>query len=477
MKKFLSVEWLAVLAGICIIGYILFARPFIGVADNGDFLRVMGTAGLNYGVPNESYGDRFFGYAHQYFAYDHFFQLLYISTQIIVVAVARLIGYAVHPSSFDIRVLGALYSLLLLAATYIIVRHNKYKSTLVGSVLAVCLLFMFYDVGYIAYFNSLYGEPVSLVFMLLSTGFGLCLLNQEKPSKLVLWLFFISVFFLTGSKIQNAPVGILFALLGLRFMALRNNLSWRRLTIGLAASICIISVVMYTAAPKELKNINLYQTVFYGILNDSPDVKGDLEELGLPDHLSVLAGTNYFQTDTAIKQDAPEMKPDFYDRISHTDIFLFYFKHPARLVDKMEYAANNSMSIRPYYLGSYLKQENLPSGTLALSYSGWSQFKNTHMPRSLLSIALFYAAYYAAAIWEYIRRRDRNSRIRTELMMLIGLAGIIGFMVPILGDGQADIGKHLFLFNVCYDMMLVVSVVWLVYQLVNLRSLRASVDR
>jgi len=60
MKKFLSVEWLALLAGICIIGYILFARPFIGVADNGDFLRVMGTAGLNYGVPDESYGDRFF---------------------------------------------------------------------------------------------------------------------------------------------------------------------------------------------------------------------------------------------------------------------------------------------------------------------------------------------------------------------------------------------------------------------------------
>ncbi|GAA0376203.1 hypothetical protein [Paenibacillus motobuensis] len=477
MKKFLSVEWLAVLAGICIIGYILFAKPFIGVADNGDFLRVMGTAGLNYGVPDESYGDRFFGYAHQYFAYDHFFRLFYISTQIIIVAVARLIGYAVHPSSFDIRVLGALYSLLLLTATYIIIRHNKYKSALVGAVLAVCLLFMFYDVGYIAYFNSLYGEPVSLVFMLLAAGFGLCLLNQEKPSKLVLWLFFISVFFLTGSKIQNAPVGILFALLGLRFMSLRNNLSWRRLTIGLAASICIISIVMYTAAPKELKNINLYQTVFYGILNDSPDVKGDLEELGLPDHLSVLAGTNYFQTDTSIKQDAPEMKPDFYDRVSHTDIFLFYFKHPARLIDKMEYAANNSMSIRPYYLGSYLKQENLPLGSLAFSYSGWSQFKNNHMPRSLLSIALFYAAYYAAAIWEYIRRRDRNSRIRTELMMVIGLAGIIGFMVPILGDGQADIGKHLFLFNVCYDMMLVISVVWLVYQLVNLREKNQRVDR
>ncbi|HEY4392116.1 MAG TPA: hypothetical protein VGN02_12290, partial [Paenibacillus sp.] len=169
------------------------------------------------------------------------------------------------------------------------------------------------------------------------------------------------------------------------------------------------------------------------------------------------------------------MKPDFYDRISHMDVLLFYFKHPSRLIGKMEFAANNSMSIRPYYLGNYLKQENKPSGAVAYSYSGWSQFKNTHMPKSLLFIALFYATYYIVAMFEYIRRRDRVSRIRTELMMLIGLVGIVGFLLPILGDGQADIGKHLFLFNVCFDMMLVVSVIWLVYQLVHLKIFRSGV--
>lgn len=370
--------------------------------------------------------------------------------------------------------MGALFSILLLAATFILVRHNKYKSTIVGIVLAICLLLVFYDVAYVAYFNSLFGEPVSLVFMLLSVGLALWLLNQEEPSKKVLWMYFIAVFFLTCSKIQNAPVGILFALLGLRFMTLRYDLSWRRLTMWLSVSIFVISVVMYIAAPKDLKNINLYQTFFYGILNGSPDVQGDLKELGLPEHLSVLAGTNYFQTDTAIKQDAPSMKEDFYDRVSHKDVLLFYLKHPSRLISKMEFAANNSMSIRPYYLGSYVKQENKPSGALAYTYSAYSEFKNKHMPKSLLFITLFYVVYYGVAIFEYIRRWDRHSRIRTELMMLIGLVGIIGFMVPIMGDGQADIGKHLFLFNVCFDMMLVVAVVWLAYQLVNLRIFRRS---
>ncbi|MEF3303137.1 glycan biosynthesis hexose transferase WsfD [Paenibacillus sp. GYB003] len=473
MRKMIRAEWFAVLAGLSILVYSLFTEPFIGVADNGDFLRVMGTVGLNYGLPDESYEDRFFGYAHRYFSYDRFFQGFYPSTQIILVAAARLIGSVRDPSSFDIRVLGALFSVLLLAATYIIVRYNTYKSSAVGVALAICMLFVFFDIGYAAYFNSLFGEPVSFVFLLLSAGFGLCLLNREKPSRTIIWLYFVSVFFLACSKIQNAPAGILFAALGLRFMTLRHEPNWRRLTIGLSASIAVVSVVMYAAAPKGLKNINLYQTVFYGILHGSPDIDGDLKELGLPSHLSVLAGTNYFQTDTAIKQDAPSMKPDFYDRVSHRDILLFYVKHPSRLIDKMEFAASNSMSIRPYYLGNYLKQENKPSGAMAYGYSVWSEFKHTQMPRSLLFISAFYAIYYAVAIFEYIRRRDRISRIRTELMMLIGLVGAIGFLMPILGDGQADIGKHLFLFNVCFDMMLVVSVIWLVYQLAHW-SARAS---
>ncbi|MNP80030.1 hypothetical protein D3C76_1779990 [compost metagenome] len=49
--------------------------------------------------------------------------------------------------------------------------------------------------------------------------------------------------------------------------------------------------------------------------------------------------------------------------------------------------------------------------------------------------------------------------------MLLGLIGIFSFLVPILGDGRADIGKHLFLFNVSFDMMAVVMFAWVVRKL------------
>ncbi|MNL77763.1 hypothetical protein D3C87_2040060 [compost metagenome] len=52
--------------------------------------------------------------------------------------------------------------------------------------------------------------------------------------------------------------------------------------------------------------------------------------------------------------------------------------------------------------------------------------------------------------------------------MLLGLIGLFSFLVPIMGDGRADIGKHLFLFNVSFDMMAVVMFGWLVHKLVRL---------
>ncbi|WP_238652240.1 hypothetical protein [Paenibacillus piscarius] len=466
MRQRFKAEYLIALAGSVLIIYLLFTGPFRGVADNGDFLRMMNTIGLNYLDAAESYADRFFSFSHSGFAYDDLFRGFYPSSQILVVLVPRLIAGLVHGSYFDIRILAAVYGLLLLAATWLIVKVGAKASYVTGLLLGAAVLFVFYDIGYLAYFNSLFGEPVSMVFMLLTFALGLRLVSQERPTPRSLVLFFVAVLFLVCSKIQNAPVGLAFALIFLRLRMLNGTGNWRKLALTLAVSTALVSVIMYAAAPKELKHINLYQTVFFGILNESPDVRGDLRDLGLPERLEVLAGTNYFQGDTAIKQDDPSLIPDFYDRVSHKDVLFFYLKHPVRLLDNMKYAAENSMSIRPYYLGSYEKSEGKQPGAVAGIYSGWSELKNKHLPHSLGFLAIFYLVYYAGVLYQYFRSKETAGRIAGELMMLLGLIGLFSFLVPILGDGRADIGKHLFLFNVSFDMMAVAMFGWAVHKLV-----------
>ncbi|WP_340397360.1 hypothetical protein NST50_27740 [Paenibacillus sp. FSL E2-0202] len=468
MKKFWKPEYLVGLAGCGIIIYLLFVGPFIGVADNGDFLRMMNTIGLNYYDTGASYADQFFNFSHSSFAYENLFRGFYPSSQIFIVLMPRLIGGLIHGSFFDVRLLGAVYGLLLLAATWLLVKYNARGSYVTGLLLGAAILFVFYDIGYVAYFNSLFGEPVSMVFMLLTFALGLRLTSQEKPTTKGLTLFFIAILFLVTSKIQNAPIGIAFALIFLRFMMLDGEGKWRKLALRFSIAIFLVSIVLYVAAPKDLKHINLYQTVFFGILNESPDVKGDLQDLGLPERLEVLAGTNYFQTDTVIKQDDPSLVPDFYDRVSHKDVLFFYLKHPDRLIDNMKYAASNSMAIRPYYLGNYEKSENKPAGALSYTYSAWSQFKNKHIPHTLGFLSIFYLVYFAGALFQYFRSRDIRGKVAGELLMLLGLIGIFSFLVPILGDGRADIGKHLFLFNVCFDMMVVVMFGWIIHKLTGI---------
>ncbi|MFD2115320.1 hypothetical protein ACFSTH_09975 [Paenibacillus yanchengensis] len=456
-------EWLFVIVGTIVLGSILFTKLFVGVADNGDFLRIMGTIGLNYSDLQQSYEAQFFQYAHRYFAYDHFFRGFYFSSHIIIVAVARLIGYVVSSSLFDIRVLAVLYSLLLLAAGWLILFALQSVHRLVRISVAILLLFVFFDSAYTAYFNSLFGEPVSLLFFLLTIGFGLLVtqVTQLNRKKTVLILLFVSILFFVGSKTQNAPIGIAFSILALRYATLHRDGNWRRLAYMLSAITLLGSMAIYSFAPKEFKQINLYQTVFFGILNGSTDVKTDLQTLGLPEHLHVLAGTNYFEANTVIKQTDPSLQADFYDHISHGSVIKYYITHPMRLLEKAQVAAEHSMTIRPYYLGSYEQQVGKAPGAVAYRYSGWSEFKHQYMPRQLLFVLSIFAVYFLIVAYQWWKNRQYDTKMVWELFAIIGLTGCFSFLIPVIGDGHADLSKHMFMFNVVFDVMLVVIVGWL----------------
>lgn len=224
----ISVEVLSVLAGILLIVVVLWRPVFIGVADNGDFLRIMNTAGLQYYDASESYEDRFFSYSHERFAYDAPLRGFYPSSQVLVVWLARTIASIINGNYFNIRILGAIYTLLLLSALWLLVKYNKPQTPALGLAIGGVLLFVFFDMGYLAYFHSLYGEPVSMLGLLLAFALGLRLLRRSVPDRTGIVLLFLAVLFLILAKIQNAPLGLLFTLIFLR-------LAWLYKDTGLGA--------------------------------------------------------------------------------------------------------------------------------------------------------------------------------------------------------------------------------------------------
>ncbi|MFC0211783.1 hypothetical protein ACFFK0_04825 [Paenibacillus chartarius] len=448
-------------AAFAVFVYVCLIRPIVGIADNGDFLRIMSSTGLDdlqRDLPRE---ERYFSYFIREFQLTNLGLGGYISTQVPLVLLATGLNRLFYSTTvFDIRFLAAVYMVLLLAAFAIVLRSQRQLPVLVRVLLAVLLVVVFTDVGYIGYFNSLFGEPVSYVFLLLTVALALALSSAGRPSRKLLLAFFVSAVWLTCSKIQNAPIGVLIALLGLRFVPLRPDAAWRRLVLACSAVLALGSMAMYVLAPKQLKDINMYQTVFYGVIKDSQSPERDLEELGLPAELAVLAGTNYFTKDTAIPQQDPRLKEMFYDRISHGKVALFYARHPLRLLGKLEVAAENGMTIRPYYLGTYEKREGMPAGAVSEKFGYWSEWKRSVLPNTLWFLLPFSALYYAVLWREWRRAASAARRVCCETFALIGLIGAVSFVIPVVGDGLADLAKHLFLYNVCFDIMFVSGVLW-----------------
>lgn len=475
------IAWIAVLASLGLALWLLMLPPFIGVADNGDFSRLMRITGFRYLDPNESYEDRYFGFAHQYFGYKSNWGSSYVTTQILLLAVIGWIARIFNSEIFDIRWFGAVYSALFAAAVYLLIRHTpaipgrKTATAVIGAAAAVILLFIFGDIGYLAYFQSFYGEPYAFIGMLLLAASAFALAASERPSGRLLALFVAAGVAVATSKIQNAPLGFAFALLAWRLYALREDRKWHKQVLTGIVVLLACSVLMITAAPSGLKHINLYQSIFYGVLKDTPDLERDLKELGIPEKYAVLAGTNYFQKDTAIPQNDPVLREEVLEKLGHKEIVLYYLRHPGRFVEKLEKAAENGVFIRPYYLGNYDQSSGMPRGAISHSFSGWSDWKVRHLPNTLGWFAGYFAVYFAGLIVWRLRTSSGRMKLVLETMAAIGLAAVFSAVVPIVGDGEADLGKHLFMFNVCFDMMVVSAAAALAYGMVRgLARIRVS---
>jgi hypothetical protein len=475
-----GIAWIAGIAtGLLVIGLIM-VPPVIGVADNGDFGRVLTVSGLRVLHPELSYDELYFNYAYSRFGYGAHMAGGYVSTHVILIALAGWIGRLVNGEVFDIRVLGAGYAALFAMAVALLVRHLPSASSRKGTFMltagsAVVILFVFGDIGYTAYFQSFFGEPYAYIAMLLMLAAALSLSAAAEPNGKLLALFAAAAIAVATSKIQNAPLGFAFALLAWRMTGLRSDRRWQRQVWTVVGVLIVISALMIVVAPNRLKHTNLYQSIFYGVLKDSPNVARDMKELGIPDKYAALAGTNYFQKDTVIPQSDPVLHREVLERLSHRDIVAYYLRHPSRFVQKLDKAAANAMYIRPAYLGNYDPSAGKPPRTLSDTFNGWSRFKTETMPRRAWMYVALFLAYCAALAWIWAKAASRRIRLGAETLFVVALAGIFSWIIPLIGDGEADLGKHLFMFNVCFDMMGISAVIGIAYVVIKLAERRLGI--
>jgi len=302
--------------------------------------------------------------------------------------------------------------------------------------LPLVLLFGTRDVA--AFYNSFYQEAGTLVFLpllLLVVGWG-CTRPRDA------WFYAAyaaAVLLLVTSKTAAfywAPLALAFVLP--LHKVLRQPRIYLPLAVGLVA-VPLAAGLMLTHVPNIGPN-RAYNALFGGVLQLSEAPQQRLTELGLAQSERCLALDWY-------NGGADCSRPD-WDKISYSAVVRVLLAEPQIVLKQAQFMADRSQNLSLSF-GQYAFGDDYPRRADRLNL--WSRLKANIFPRGgWLAVSLLLLGAGIAATWK--QPGLAGSLARVGLLCLLAL--VIDGYVEILGDGQRDLLKHLFIPNVLFDLAL-----------------------
>lgn len=445
----------------------LFLIPH-GLADNGDYFRIIHNRGLSYlSTANE---EHFFHYfSNKYRITNRYIEnkVSFLSAQSIFIAISVALNKIFNHNIYDIRFIGFLYSVFYLIASYILLkriemacikifsRFTKRYAKRIAWIFCSLFIFILGDFAYLLYFNSFFGEPLSYVSLLMLIALIIKILEKKEPDIFLLALLTITAIVLATAKQQNTPVGLLISVFMLRLMILKKERCWKTFVVISSLAVVLCSVITYVFISDEIEYINKYHSITLGVMRYA-DTEERLSDLNIDPQLNILRDTIVYDRYPVVLVNSPLLYDRLYNRVSVVTIGLYYLKHPKLFIRQLQSAASQAFMIRPNMVGNYLKSSGKPPLSKTYFFSGYSILKNYIMPHTVEFLFIFYILFYSAGSYLYYRfyrKKFKEGLVAVEFSMVVGLIGIMQFLIAVLGAGDADLAKHLFLFNVAFDLM------------------------
>lgn len=450
MKKYPIVPAVTVLLAAVIIVAVLFMPPYIGMEDNGDYARVTYPQGL-YDLPENKdllyngYFIKDYGIM-QY--YNEYHSTVFTSQGLFIQPAVWLDKLLTgNDNIFDLRFLGIVMTIYFLTVLYFLIDYLSYKLTLVSQLLigAVCIA-VFADTGYTAYFNSFFAEPLAYISLLACITCALLYADNRYNPYALLAGYVLNGMILTFSKQQFAPIGAVLGILCLFFCLKEGTRLFKRLIALSSAALLLAGIITYLLIPPEFTHINLYHAMTRGVLMTSDDPRETLETFDIDSQYELLNKTIYFDRYPVIDPEDERLQKNFYSKYNILSIVKYYASNPGAFAEMLKLAARNAYRIRPD-LGNFEYSSGYRPNEKAQAFSAYSSLKQTYTPKTagfiiiwmIVSLGLLY--------------KKRLKQITVCGIILIGLSQIV---VPVIGAGDADLAKHMFLYNVSFDMVNVI---------------------
>ena len=445
------VALLALAAAGAILSLQLFVHPIVGLANNGDFEKVMGYAGFQY-LPGPV-DEHFYSWIQTRFAIapPGWHRSGYLTSETLLALTAR--GAAMAGGArqiFDLRILGAVHTLVFLIALGLLAAASRGLPPAARIVGLLCFVVAFTDVGYAAAFNSFYSQTASFVFLLATLGIAALGARRGRTGLLSLVAYFACAALFVASKPQESLQGPLLALFGLRLAALGRKRAGAFAWV-LALGLCSFSTWYFLQTPAEYRRLAKYGAIFGELVPRSPSPAADLRELGLNPELERFGGQSAYPADFPKEE---------LDRVGYPGLLRFYLFHPARLTGVVSRAAPSAFVLRPPALGNFEKSTGLPARAKSDRFDFWSSARRRLAPHATLALMLLFAAGVVTAL--LTRRRSDGDRLASDGILLLAAMAVIEFGVCVLADSLNGLPRHLFLFQALIDLLaLSVLVRWL----------------
>ena len=457
----------AVFAALLMLGTLLLRPPVVGLADNGDYQRVMAWAGLDHST--DAHDERYFSFLRTTY------RILplgstpggYLSSEAVLALAARFAATVFGAGAvFDLRALAAIHIVLYVLALGLMLRAARDLEPAAQIAAAILLVFVFTDVGYVAPFNSFYSQTASLLFLMLTAALAAEAIERADLSGARLFLFYMCAAGFVTSKPQEAVQGPLLALLGLRLAGTGLRHPARKPAVWLAIALCVLSVWYGRRTPIALREAALYQVVFYEVLPHSPEPAADAAALGLDPAWLRYSGTDAFRPDSPLLDS--EFRESFLARVGYRKVAAFYLRHPGRAAERLDRISRKIWSLRPSY-GNLERSAEHPRRTLTDRDAAWSRWRlKLFGAFPVTTLALLYAGNLAAALGTWQRSSIRGRRFRETVVAAV-LMSATAFLVCVLTNAPPDFSRVLYTAEALCDLLLVADAVWIVQALARLR--------
>jgi hypothetical protein len=368
----LPVGLLALVAGYQALGPV----PF-GLANNGDFPRILGPLRLWPAAPFRDDPHVYFRYfVNDYVEADPRYETGVPSSEWLVAALAKKIARVILPArTFQLRLLGFIHLAILGLALFIFLHALRSRAAWLRWICGFQLVFMWTDLEYVQQLNTAYTDAGAVVALAVLFSIAVhCLLADDSLALPV--GFVLSGCFLLGTKTQHEtalPFLVAFCVLaGIRAHRKYHRAAW------LAAPILLLgtTVWMLVKTPEDYRRGPAFTIVFFKLAVLSPDPKSVLADFRMPEG-EFLKYVGHYAYQPEVPMQDPEFRRRILSLVTPSSLSMFYWRHPEMLrtvllSDLRRWAPDVDLNESGY---GHLSESDVRSGRRPFELVAWSRFR------------------------------------------------------------------------------------------------------